>query len=167
MRAIEVAHGATTGALVGLVALDPFAGMRSAPDWSGWLTGVQRLDRVMSRVAPPLFLSATACALGATVVAAVHHEKLLAAGRALATGATATAIAVTLVNNDPLNVRIRQWNASDVPPEDWGLVRAGWERSHRHRQGLIAAAGTATLLGQMSLRRQRVAPRSRSLGAGT
>ena len=157
MRLIEVSHAATTAALVGIVALDPFAGMRSAPGWSDWLTRTQRLDRVMSRVAPPLFLSAAATALGATLLAPVHHEKLLAAGRGVATGATAAAIAVTLISNDPLNVRIRQWRASDIPPDDWRQVRAEWERGHNHRRGLITTAGAATLLGQLSVVRRRAA----------
>lgn len=157
MRLIEASHAATTTALVGIAALDPFAGMRSAPDWSDWLTSTQRLDRVMSRLAPPLFLSATATALGATLLAAVHHERLLAVGRGVATGATAAAIAVTLISNDPLNVRIRQWRASDVPPDDWRQLRAGWERGHNHRRGLIATAGAATLLGQLSVLRRRPA----------
>ncbi len=102
---VEVAHGTTLAALVGLVVVDPFAGMRSAPDWSGWLDGQQRLDRVMSRVMPPLFQSALATAAGATVVA------------------------VTLTTNEPLNARLRDWRPLDAPPDDWRTVRAQWDRA--------------------------------------
>jgi len=75
---VETAHVTTLAAVVGIVALDPFARVRNAPDWSGWLTGQQRLDQVMSRAAPPLFLSATAAAAGASLVALGEHKIPLA-----------------------------------------------------------------------------------------
>jgi len=150
---VEAVHATTLGALVGIVALDPFAGMRRARDWSGWLTGQQRLDRVMSRVAPALFLSATAAAAGATVVAISDHRAVLAVGRAVATGCTAAAIAVTLVVNEPSNARIRGWRPSDPPPEGWQAVRARWNQGHRSRRVLVAAAAGASLGGSVAARR--------------
>lgn len=141
---VEAAHVTTLAAVVGVVTLDPFARMRSATDWSGWLTGQQRLDRVMSRAAPPLFLSAAAAAAGASLVALGRHQIPLATGRALAAGCVAGAVAVTLVVNEPLNTRLRAWNPLDAPPADWRLVREQWDRGHRWRRALLAAAAVAS-----------------------
>ena len=144
---VEAAHVATLAAVVGVVVLDPFAPMRSADDWSGWLAGQQRLDRVMSRVAPPLFVSATAAAAGATLVALGRHQSLLATGRAVATGCVAAAVAVTLLVNEPMNERLRAWRPGDSPPDDWRAVRQRWDQGHRGRQALLAAAAVASSWG--------------------
>lgn len=150
-RVVEAAHVGTLAALVGLVPVDPFAGMRSAPDWSGWLAGQQRLDRVMSRIAPPLFLSATATAAEATLVALSRHQSRLAAGRASATGLTAAAIAVTLIVDEPMNARYRDWRPLNVPPDDWRALRDRWDQGHRNRRVLLAAAAVASVWGMIPL----------------
>lgn len=146
-RVLEVAHLATLSALTAVVAVDPTARMRDAPEWAGWVTGQQRLDRVMSRVAPPLFLSTAATAAGAVVVALGQRRTELAVTRATAAGATVAAVAVTLVVNEPANARLRSWRATDDPPDDWREVRARWDRGHRWRRGLVAGAAAAVAWG--------------------
>lgn len=146
-RVVEVAHGVTLAALVAVVVVDPTAGLRRADDWRGWLVGQQRLDRVMSRVAPPMFLSTTATAAVAAVLAARDGRGRAATGRALAAGCTAAAVAVTLAISEPANVRIRTWRPTDVPPPDWRAVRARWNRAHRGRRLLVAVGAAAALLG--------------------
>ncbi|WP_157720390.1 anthrone oxygenase family protein [Friedmanniella luteola] len=155
---VETAHVTTLAAVVGIVAVDPFARMRSAADWSGWLAGQQRLDRVMSRAAPPLLLSATATAAGASLVAFGQHEIPLATGRALAAGCVAAAVAVTLVVNEPMNTRLRAWSPLDAPPDDWRAVREQWDRGHGWRRALLALAAFASGWGAA---RSRTDPRSR------
>ena len=152
MDVVGTAHATTLAAVVGIVAVDPFARMRSATDWSGWLTGQQRLDRVMSRVAPPLFLSATAAAAGASLVALDQHKIFLATGRALAAGCVAAAVAVTLVVNEPMNTRLRAWDPLDAPPADWRAVREQWDRGHRWRRVLLAVAAITSGWGAVRSR---------------
>lgn len=148
-RVVETVHLATLATLTGLVALDPLAGMRRAPDYAGWLTGQQRLDRVLSRVAPPLFLSTAAAAAGATLVALGQRRTGLAVARALATCCTAAAIGVTLVVNEPANAQLRRWRPADAPPDGWRTVRARWDQGHRYRRGLVSAAAVAAAWGQL------------------
>lgn len=152
-RALEAAHVVTLAALTTVVAVDPTASIRSAPDWAGWVTGQQRLDRVMSRVAPPLFLSTATTAAGAAFVALGQHRTGLAVTRAVAAGCTAAAVAVTLAVNEPANVRLRTWRPSGVPPDDWREVRARWDRGHRWRRGLVTAAAVAGGWGLLGSRR--------------
>lgn len=154
---MEAAHVGTMAALVAIVVYDPTARLRRAPDWSGWLTGQQRVDRIMSRVAPPLFLSTTAAAAAAALVAAARREGPLTAGRAMAAACTAASIAVTLKVNEPLNARIRAWQPSDAPPADWRAVRARWDRAHQYRRVLVATASLASVAGWISARRHRPA----------
>lgn len=144
---VELGHACTLAALVGVVVVDPTARMRGAPDWSGWLDGHQRVDRVMSRVAPPLFLSATAAAAGAALVAAGRSQRRAAAGRGVATGCLAAAIAVTLTVNEPMNARIRGWRPWDAPADGWRQVRDRWEHGHRLRRALVATAAIASVWG--------------------
>ncbi len=144
---VETAHVSTLTALVGIVVVDPTARLREATDWEGWLEGHMRVDRVMSRLAPPLFLSATAAAAGAALVGLTRQQRRLAAGRATAAGCIAAAIAVTLAVNEPLNARIRTWRPQDPPPGDWQTVREGWERGHRLRRALIATGAIAVVWG--------------------
>ena len=146
-RLLEVAHLATLTALTGLVALDPTAPLRAAPDYAGWLAGQQRVDRVMSRVAPPLFLSTAATALAAGVVALVQGRSAAGAGRLVAAGCVVAAIVVTLRVNEPANARLRDWHPTDEPPVDWRAVRARWDQAHGVRRQLVAAAASAASTG--------------------
>jgi hypothetical protein len=150
---IEASHLGTLTALTGIVTLDPTAGMRGAPDWASWLTGQQRLDRVMSRVAPPLFLSAGGSAAAAALVALARRQNALAAGRAVCALCIAAAIAVTLTVNEPVNARLREWRPQDEPAEDWQLARARWNQAHAGRRVLLAAAALASFLGARRARR--------------
>ncbi len=152
-RAVEAAHVGTLAALAAVVVYDPTARFRRAPDWTGWLTGQQRVDRVMSRLGPPLFLSTTAAAAAAALLAATRHQVPLAAGRAMATACTAASIAVTLTVNEPLNAQIRAWEPTDEPPTDWRSVRAGWDQAHHYRRVLVAAATLASVAGWVGARR--------------
>lgn len=146
-RALEAAHLATLGSLTGAVVLDPTAPSRRAPDYAGWLAGQQRVDRVMSRLAPPLFLSTAATAAAAGVVAVVHGRPVTAAGRFAAAGCVAAAVVVTLRVNEPANARLRSWHPADEPPAGWRDVRSRWDRAHRVRRGLVAAAAGAAGIG--------------------
>ena len=149
---VEAAHLSTLTALVVIVAVDPLARMRSAPDWCGWLIGQQRLDGVMSRVAPPLFLSAAAAAAGATLIEVGRRRSRPATGRGTALGCIAATIAVTLTVNEPMNARIREWRSEDAPPEGWQMVRARWDQGHRLRRALIAVGAVATVWGSVGPR---------------
>lgn len=141
--AVEAAHVATMVALVGVVVVDPTARLRADDDWDGWLAGHQRVDRVMSRAAPPMFLAATTAAAGAALVGWARHRRRLAAGRAAAAGCVAAAIVVTLTVNEPLNARIRGWRPEQPPPEEWRSVREQWEVGHQFRRALIATGAVA------------------------
>jgi len=151
-RAVEAAHVATLTALVGVVVVEPFAGHRRADDWTAWLTGQQRVDRVMAQVGPILFLSTAAAATGAALVAAAQHRRSVTAGRATAAVCTAAAIGVTLRVNAPANVRIRAWQPAGRPPLDWRVVRARWERAHRVRKVLVTVGAVGSLWGELRAR---------------
>ncbi|GAA3565030.1 hypothetical protein GCM10022197_20950 [Microlunatus spumicola] len=154
-RVVEATHLVTLAALTGLVGLDPTARLRSAPDYAGWLAGQQRVDRVMSRVAPPLFLSAAATAVGAALVAGAGHRPALAVSRIVAATCVAVAVRVTLTVNEPANARLRAWRPDAVPPDDWRAVRARWDEGHRQRRVLVAAGAAAVTLGLLVDRRFR------------
>ena len=146
-RVVEATHLVTLAALTGLVGLDPTARLRGAPDYAGWLAGQQRLARVMSRVAPPLFLSAAATALGAALVAGTRHRPTLAVYRVVAAGCVAAAVRVTLTVNEPANARLRAWSPDAEPPDGWRSVRARWDEGHRQRRVLVGVAAAAVALG--------------------
>lgn len=146
-QVVERTHLATLAGLTGLVVLDPTAPLRSAPDYAGWLAGQQRVDRVMARVAPPLFLSTAATALTAGVVALAQGRPAAAAGRLTAAGCVVAAVVVTLRVNEPANARLRTWLPTEEPPAGWRAVRARWDRAHGVRRGLVAAAAVAAALG--------------------
>lgn len=149
-RTLEAAHLTTTAVLTVVVVLDPTTPFRSDPGWAGWLRGQQRVDRVMARVAPPLFLSTTALAAAGAVVAAGRRRAGLAVSRVVAAGCVAAAVRVTLAVNEPENVRLRTWRPDDVPPDDWRSVRARWDEGHRQRRVLVGAAAAATALGLLA-----------------
>lgn len=160
-RLVERVHAATLGCLVGVVLLDPARRLRSAPDWAGWVSGQQRLDRVMRRVAPPLFVSTGASALAAGAVAAYRGDRRTAGWRALAAASVGTAVAVTLRVNEPVNDRLRTWRAGDEPAPGWREARARWDRGHRDRQFLLVVAACAGALGRRAAKRGPArAPRS-------
>lgn len=143
---VERAHLATLAGLTGLVVIDPTAPFRSAPDYAGWLAGQQRVDRVMSRVAPPVFLSTAASAAGAAAVALTQGRPRTAAARTVAAACVVAAVVVTLRVNEPVNQTLRGWRPTDPPPDGWQQVRARWDRAHAVRRGLVAAAaGTAVV----------------------
>ncbi|SER37362.1 anthrone oxygenase family protein [Microlunatus flavus] len=147
-RLVEGAHLASTAALTGLVVLDPTRPFRSAPDYAGWLAGQQRVDRVMSRVAPPVFLSTAAGATAAAVVALAQRRPAVAAARAGAAVCVVAAIVVTLRVNEPANQTLRGWRPTDPAPDGWQDVRARWDRAHAVRRGPVACAAVASVAGR-------------------
>lgn len=106
------------------------------------------VDRVMSRLAPPLFLAGTAAATAAALVSVSQSQARLALGRALAAGCLGAAIAVTLMVNEPVNARLRAWRPQDETPAGWRADRARWDRGHAGRRALVAAAAAASLWGR-------------------
>lgn len=144
---VEGVHGASMATMVVLVVLDPLQGLRSAPDWAGWVSGQQRLDRVMHRVAPVLFVSTGVSAVGAALTAARRGAVASAVCRAMTAACVGAAIGVTLKVNEPINERLRTWRAEDPPPPDWRAARHGWEQAHQVRQALLAAGAAAALQG--------------------
>ena len=145
---VERAHLATTAVLTGLVGLDPTAPLRRAPDYAGWLAGQQRVDRVMSRVAPPVFLSAAATAAAASVVAATQGRPVTAVARTAAAACVVASVVVTLRVNEPANQTLRAWSPTEPPPAGWQEVRSRWDRAHRVRRGLVVLAAGATVVGR-------------------
>jgi hypothetical protein len=144
VQLVERAHLATLAALTGLVALDPTVPFRSAPDYAGWLAGQQRVDRVMSRIAPPLFLSTAATAAAAAVGALTHGRPATAAARGVAAGCVVASVVVTLRVNEPANQTLRGWSPIDPPPHGWQEVRARWNRAHAVRRVLVSVAAAVT-----------------------
>ncbi|GAB3452734.1 anthrone oxygenase family protein [Kineococcus endophyticus] len=142
---VEHAHLGTTAALVLLVAVDPTSRLRDGDGWETWLRGQQRVDRVMRRVAPPVYQAAGVLAVAATVVAARDHDRRAAVCRSAAALCVGASVAVTLRVNEPVNALVRQWRPFDDPAPGWAAARARWERSHRVRRVLAAAAGVAAV----------------------
>lgn len=142
---VERAHLATTGALVLVVAVDPTAPLRGGADWATWLARQHRVDRVMRRLAPPLYQATGVLALAAAAVAARDGDRRAAVYRAAAAACVGAAVAVTLRVNEPVNELVRLWRATDDPAPGWRGTRARWERAHRVRRVLAAATGVAAL----------------------
>lgn len=144
---VQRAHLATTAAVVLLVVADPLRGLRSGTEWETWLEGQQRLDRVMSRVAPALFVATGGTALAAAGVAARERRRTRVVCRLIATGCVGAAVAVTLKINEPVNDQLRHWQPTDAPAPGWRSARARWEHGHRVRRGLLSVAAVATVVG--------------------
>jgi hypothetical protein len=144
---VERAHLATTAGLVLVVALDPTARLRGGAAWEPWVLGQQRVDGVMRRIAPPLFQSTGVLALAATVVAARRGDRTGVLCRSAVVACVGAAVAVTLRVNEPVNELVRRWRATDDPAPGWREARARWERAHRVRRVLLAAAGVAAAAG--------------------
>lgn len=135
-------HDAVTGAVVLLVVVDPLAARRRSAGWTAWFLSQRRLDRVMRRVAPPLFLSSIGAGAVAAVLAAAAGERRAAVGRAGAAAMTVAAVRVTLAVNDPVNQELRRWQVDDEPAR-WRARRERWEHGHRVRRVLLAMAALA------------------------
>ncbi len=144
---VEWAHAGTMATIVALVVVDPLRGPRSAPDWAGWVSGQQRLDRLMHPIAPAMFISTGVSAAGAAVVANGRGAVAPAVCRAMTAACVGAAVAVTLKANEPVNERLRSWRAEDAPPPDWRAARNRWEQAHQVRQALLAVGAAAALLG--------------------
>lgn len=144
---VERVHLATTAALLLVVVVDPTQVLRRSEDWSGWLQGQQRVDRVMRRIAPPMFLTTGVAALAAAGVALSEHRPRRTAARVGAAGCVLGAIAVTLRVNEPLNSQVRRWSATDPPAPGWRELRGRWDRAHRVRRGVLALGAGLTVVG--------------------
>ena len=135
-------HDVVTGLVVLLVVADPLAARRRSAGWAAWLLSQQRLDAVMRRVAPPLFLTSIGAGAVAAVLAAGAGERRSAVGRGASAAMTVAAVRVTLTVNDPVNQAMRGWFVDDEPA-GWRDQRARWERGHRVRRVLLGLAALA------------------------
>lgn len=142
--ALPWAHDVVMALVLLLVVADPLGARRRRAGWSAWLLSQQRLDAVMHRVAPPLFLTAIGTGAGSSIVAVRGAGRRPAVGRGVAALATLAAVRVTLALNDPVNRELRRWTVEREPP-DWRSRRARWERGHRIRRALLAGAVLATV----------------------
>ena len=138
-------HDVLTGVIVALVVADPLRRRRQQADWAQWLPAQQRLDRVMRRVAPPVFLGAIGSGAAAAVLSAVSGRPAAGVGRALAAAVDLEAVRVTLAVNDPVNQELRSWRVEEEPL-DWQTQRVRWEVGHEMRRVLLGAGAVATVV---------------------
>jgi hypothetical protein len=136
-------HDVLTAVIVALVVVDPLRRWRQRADWGQWLPAQQRLDRVMRRIAPPLFLAAIGSGAVAAVLSLVGGRRAAAVGRAVAAVADVAAVRVTLAVNAPVNQELRSWRV-DEEPVDWQTQRVRWEGGHEMRRLLLGAGAVAT-----------------------
>jgi hypothetical protein len=84
----------------------------------------------------PFLMSATTAAC--FVAASGRHGRSQAL--ALTAGGCYTAmLAITLIGNMPINVRVFRWDEDHGDPEEWRRLRRRWDRLHNIRIPLDAA----------------------------
>jgi hypothetical protein len=137
-------HDVLTGVIVALVVADPLRRRRQQADWAHWLPAQQRLDRVMRRVAPPVFLGAIGSGIAASILSVVSGHPVAGLGRAVAAAVDLEAVRVTLAVNDPVNQELRSWRVEEEPL-DWQTQRVRWEVGHEMRRVLLGAGALATV----------------------
>ena len=78
----------------------------------------------------PFLMTATvaACFAAAGFLAGSSATLALAAGVCFA-----AMLAITLIGNMPLNVRVFRWDEEHGDPEEWRQIRRGWDRLHSVR----------------------------------
>ena len=54
-------------------------------------------------------------------------------------GCYATMLAITLIGNMPINLRVFRWDEAHGDPEDWRRLRRRWDRLHNVRIPLDVA----------------------------
>jgi hypothetical protein len=136
-------HDVLTAVIVALVVVDPLRRRRQRADWAHWLPGQQRLDRVMRRLAPPMFLGAIASGAAAAALSLLAGRPLAGVGRAVAAAADVAAVRVALAVNDPVDHELRTWRV-DEEPLDWRTERSRWECGHEVRRMLLGVGAVAT-----------------------
>lgn len=139
-RSTRIAVGAQVGLTTGLaivLAVNPGSSARRG-GYSDFLAAFRAVDAVMSRVAPPVFLST---ALSGVIAAATtsRGDPGGAAFRLASAALVGAAIRSTVTVNLGLNEQIRSW-ATDDEPDRWQDVRARWDHGHHVRTGLVGAA---------------------------
>jgi hypothetical protein len=136
-------HDVLTAVIVALVVVDPLRRRRQRADWAHWLPGQQRLDRVMRRLAPPVFLGAIVSGAVAAVLSLVTGRPVGGLGRAVAAAADVAAVRVALTVNEPVDHELRTWRVEEEPL-DWRTQRSRWECGHEVRRLLLGVGAVAT-----------------------
>jgi hypothetical protein len=136
-------HDVLTAVIVALVVVDPLRRRRRRADWAHWLPGQQRLDRVMRRLAPPMFLGAIASGAAAAALSLLTGRPLAGVGRAVAAAADVAAVRVGLAVNDPVEHELRAWRVEEELL-DWRTERSRWECGQEVRRMLLGVGAVAT-----------------------
>ncbi len=91
----------------------------------------------------PFLMSATiaACFVAAATMSGDAAAMALAAG-----GCFAAMLAITLLGNMPINVRVLRWDLERGDREEWRAIRRRWDRLHTVRVVLDAAGFVLILL---------------------
>jgi anthrone oxygenase-like protein len=84
----------------------------------------------------PFLMTATttACFIAASSLRGRAATLALAAG-----GSYSTMLAITLIGNMPINLRVFRWNEHEGDPEEWRQLRRRWDRLHSIRIPLDVA----------------------------
>jgi Domain of unknown function (DUF1772) len=84
----------------------------------------------------PFVMTATivACFLAATALHGSSSTRALAAGACFA-----GMLAITLIGNMPINLRVFRWDEEHGDPEEWRRIRRRWDRLHSMRIVLDSA----------------------------
>jgi Domain of unknown function (DUF1772) len=84
----------------------------------------------------PFLMTATivACFLAATALHGSSSTRALAAGACFA-----GMLAITLIGNMPINLRVFRWDEEHGDPEEWRRIRRRWDRLHSMRIVLDSA----------------------------
>lgn len=148
-RVVTRVHTGLTAGLAVVLAINPGSSARRG-GYAEFLAAFRPVDAVMSRVAPPLFLSTA----GSAVAAAATTARMDPWGATLrlASGAlVAAAIRSTVTVNVGLNEEIRTWT-DDHEPEGWQDVRARWDHGHHVRTALVGAAAVVAVAAGPTVR---------------
>jgi hypothetical protein len=80
-----------------------------------------------------------------------RHLRGRAAGLALsAAGCYSTMLAITLLGNMPINLRVFSWDEQGGDPEQWRELRRRWDRLHSARVALDSAGFVLITLASLS-----------------
>lgn len=84
----------------------------------------------------PFFMTATVASCFVAAGSLEGRPATLARG---AGGCFATMLAITLVANMPINLRVLRWDDQDGDPDRWRCLRGRWDRIHTVRVVLDSA----------------------------
>jgi hypothetical protein len=96
----------------------------------------------------PFVMTATivACFLAATGLHGSWSALAIAAGACYA-----VMLAITLVGNMPINLRVFRWDEQDGDPDEWRALRRRWDRLHSARVVLDMAGFVLIILAALHL----------------